>query len=265
VFRGIKGIGEPTFDPFVEATWALDSGGRNFPSHLDLILGVENRPLARNVYFDNFNYEGLHLLRFMRSWRFFVQYLERKNLTDEILGARDSDFQFGTSIFYEWGVALDEPWLKPERDEWSDWVNDYSWGEYFGSYKYIKSNVGSVDSFNSWVLNSSLILGVKWPSFKLPRNPINDELLLMPYFRFEHTTNPRRSEITGDNRILLIAGVRWMPFRSYQFQDNEWLSLTKFFAEYVGIGGSQHPGAAEGVTTPRRDWIIGIKTSYRRF
>ena len=264
VFRGIRFIGEPTVDPFVEVTAALESNGKNFPSHLDLIAGLEYRPFQRIAYFENFNVDGLQLLKFMRGYRLFIQYMERRNLTDEITGSRDIDLWFGAGIFYEWGLDLKEPWAKKHRERVSDWIREFVWGEYYGSYRYERSDFAAIDEFNSWVWNSSLILGLKWPSIQLPKNPVNDELLLMPYLRFEHVTNPRRTSLGYQNRLFVVGGIRWMPFRSYQFQNNEWLFLTKIFAEYVGIGAVQHPGSVSG-NVPQRDWFIGAKASFKRF
>lgn len=264
-FRGIRFIGEPTIDPFVEVTAALESQGANFAKHLDLVGGLEYRPLGRVAFFENFNYEGLYFLKFVRNYRFYVQYMERKNITDEITGSADHDLHAGVDIFYEWGVDLDLPWVIPQRSGLLDWIHDYIWGEYYGNYNWRRTNFTSIDGYHAWVYNSSLILGIKWPSIPLPKNPINPEFLLMPYLRFEHITVPRRLDLSYDNRIYLAAGVRWMPFRSYQFEHNEWLFKTKLFAEYVGIGGAHHPGGAHPSDVPNRDWRAGINVSFKRY
>ena len=265
VLKGLQFIGEPTIDPYVEVTTALESQGQNFPSHLDLIAGLEYRPFSRTNAFENFNFDGLYVAKFVRNYRFFIQYMERKNLTDEITGSADTDLWFGMDIFYEWGVDLPLPWVIPERARFSHWIRDFVWGEYYGSYRYERNDFSSIDGFNSWILNSSLTLGVKWPSIPLPRNPINDALTLMPYLRLEHVTNPRRSDLAFQNRIFVAAGIRWMPFRSYQFEHNEWLFKTKLFAEYVGIGGTHHPGGANPDDVPNRDWRVGLNVSFKRY
>ncbi len=266
VFRGLRFIGEQTIDPYVEVTAALESNGTTFADHLDLVAGLEYRPFGRAAFFDNFQLNGFYLLKFIRNYRLYVQYMERRNLGDEITGGRDTDLWFGTDVFYEWGLDLDEPWVEHRRKGISDWAKDLVWGEYFGNYRFERSDFSSIDSFDSWVLNSSVILGTKWPEFDLPRNPINNQLTLMPYLKFEHVTNRSRAGISFQNRYLFAAGVRWMPFRSYQFQSNEWLYLTKIFAEYSGIGGALYPeGSEPNGNEPIRDWIIGIKTSYKRF
>lgn len=266
VFRGLRLIGEPTLDPYVEVTMALESNGKNFPSHLDLIAGLEYRPTRRMAFFENFNVDGLHVLAFLRNYRFFIQYMERKNLTDEIADSQDTDLWIGANVFYEWGLDLNPPsWLPSPRERVSDWVRDYVWGEYFGEYRYEETDFSTIDSFHSWILNSSIIFGVKWPTFALPKNPINDQFTLMPYIRLEHTTNRNRAGLSYQNRFFLAPGIRWMPFRSYQFQNNEWLFLTKIYAEYIGgIGSVENPGSPDQ-TAPTRDWFIGIKTSYKRF
>ncbi len=261
VFKGIRVLGEPTLDPYVEVTTALESNGKDFPSHLDLIAGLEYRPFGRSAFFYNFDLGGLPLLRFARNYRLFVQYMERKNLKDEITGSPDTDLWAGVDVFYEWGLDLDPAWARPVRHRLTDWIYDYSWGEYYGTYRWEKTDFSTVDSFNAWVFNSSVIFGIKVPIMRLPPNPINDELELMPYLRLEHVTNPRRVNLDFQNRAFLAAGVRWMPFRSYQFENNEWLFKTKFFAEYVAA--VVYPGASSpGV--PNRDWRIGINVSYKR-
>lgn len=265
VFKGIRFIGEPTIDPYVEVTAAAETQGSNFQDHLDLTAGLEYRPFSRVNYLENFNLQGLRLLKFMRNYRFYVQYMERKNLTDEITGSRDTDLWAGVDIFYEWGIDLPLPWVIPERNEITDWISDYVWGEYFGNYVYKRTDFSSIDGYHAWVYNSSLIIGVKWPTIPLPANPINDEITLMPYVRLEHTTVPRRSERADLNRIFVAAGVRWMPFRSYQFEHNEWLFKTKLFAEYVGIGGTHHPGGAHPADVPNTDWRVGLNVSFKRY
>lgn len=265
VLKGIRFIGEPTIDPYVEVTAALESSGTNFPKHVDLVAGLEYRPFGRVEFFENFNFEGLYFLKFARNYRFYVQYLERKNISDEIGGSPDTDLHAGVDIFYEWGVDLDLPWVIPQRDTVVDYIHDYVWGEYYGNYNWRDTNFSSVDGYHAWVYNSNLMLGLKWPSIPLPNNPINPELLLMPYVRLEHITVPRRSELSFDNRIFVAAGVRWMPFRSYQFEHNEWLFKTKLFAEYVGVGGVHHPGGARPADVPNNDWRAGINVSFKRY
>lgn len=265
VLKGIRFIGEPTIDPFVEVTVPLESQGANHTKRLELIAGLEYRPFSRIDFFENFNYEGLYFLKFVRNYRFYVQYLERKNVTDEITGSPDTDLRAGVDVFYEWGVDLDLPWVVPQRDNIVDWIHQYVWGEYFGNYNWRDTNFSSVDGYHAWIYNSTVTFGIKWPSIPLPDNPVNPELLLMPYIRFEHITVPRRSELSFDNRIFVAAGVRWMPFRSYQFEHNEWLFKTKLFAEYVGVGGVHHPGGANPDDVPNRDWRAGINVSFKRY
>ncbi|MBI4395127.1 MAG: hypothetical protein HY583_02905, partial [Candidatus Omnitrophica bacterium] len=196
VFKGLRFIGEPTIDPYVEVTVPLESQGAAHTKRLELIGGLEYRPFARVDYLYNFNIDGLYALRFARNFRFYVQYMERKNITDEITGSPDTDLRAGVDIFYEWGVDLDLPWaVHPRPEKVSEWIREYVWGEYFGNYHWRDTNFSSVDGYHAWIYNSSLVLGVKWPSIPLPRNPINDQLLLMPYLRLEHVTTPRRSEL----------------------------------------------------------------------
>jgi hypothetical protein len=265
VFKGLRFLGEQTVDPYVEVTTALESQGANFTKHLDLVGGLEYRPLGRAAFLDNFNFDGIHVLRFARNYRWFIQYMERKNLTDEIAGSRDTDLWIGTDVFYEWGLDLTSGTREGRRRRWSEWIQDYVWGEYYGSYRYERTDFSTIDSFNSWILNSSAVFGLKWPSLDLPSNPINDELTIMPYVRLEHVTNNRRPKLSHQNRFFVSGGIRWMPFRSYQFANNEWLFKTKFFAEYVGIGGVHHPGPSKPADVPNRDWRVGASVSFKRY
>ncbi len=265
VFKGIKFLGEPTFDPYVEATVALDTHGQNFTKYIDLVAGVEYRPFGRSAFLENFNIDGLYLLRFARGYRLYVQYMERKALSDAIEDSADTDLRAGVDIFYEWGLDLERPWVEAKRARLSDWISDYIWGEYYGSYRWVKTDFSPNKKFHSWILNSNVTLGVKWPRIPLPKNPVNDEFLLMPYVRFEHVTNPNR-DFYYQNQMSLAAGIRWMPFRSYQFENDEWLFKTKLFAEYVGIGNIHHPGPAKSAAgIPKYDIRFGVNVSYRRF
>ncbi len=264
VFRGLRFLGEPTIDPYVEVTGALETRGANYKDHLDLVAGLEYRPFSRVNFLENFNFDGFYFLKFVRSLRFYVQYMDQKNLTDEITGSPDTDFRAGVDIYYEWGVDLPLPWVVPQRTQLSDWIHDFVWGEYFGNYRYEVTDFSAIDGFNAMVYNSSLTLGIKWPSIPLPKNPINDQLTLMPYIRFEHVTDLRRLDLVYQNRLLIIPGIRWMPFRSYQFEHNEWLFKTKIFAEYVGIGGTIHPFAGDD-SLPNHDWRAGVAVSFKRY
>jgi hypothetical protein len=265
VFKGIKFVGEPTIDPYLESTVALESNGLSYADHLDLIAGLEYRPFGRSAFLDNFNFEGLYLLKFARNYRFYVQYMERKNITDEIAGSQDTDVWTGLDIFYEWGIDLQRPWVEAKRTRMSDWVGDFVWGEYYGNYRFEKTDFSTNKHFNSWILNSSLILGVKFPTIDLPANPINDQFQLMPYLRFEQTANPNRTYLSYQNQMFMAAGIRWMPFRSFQFENNEWLFKTKVFGEFVGLGGVWHPGSSSAPDTPGYDWRVGVAFSYRRY
>lgn len=265
VFKGIR-VPFNTIDPFVEATAALESNGKDFASHLDLTGGLEWRPFARSAALYNFRPWGLPLLEWVRNYRFYIQYTDRKNLKDEIAGSRDYDWIGGIQIFYEFGV---EP---PELGETSpatipDYLRRYVWGEYFGSYHYEATNFGTEPEgdFDAFLLNSSLIFGVKLPGVPLPDNPLFEEIILMPYMRFEHTHNLQHS-FFYQNYYFLGAGVRWMPFATQRFKENEWLAKTKIFAEYVGIGAVQYVRQdGEPPNTLRRDWRIGVNISQKRF
>lgn len=262
----IKGIKAPlnTIDPFVEATVAMESDGVDFKDTMKLFAGLEWRPLENNPWLYNFRPWSLPLLEWVRNYRFYVMYGDRKPLKDEIETSADHDLIYGVQIFYEWGIDLPSASEGP-RETVPDFLREYVWGEYFGNYRFEATNFGAEEDFDAWILNSSIIVGTRLPGIPLPKNPINDELVLMPYLHFEHVNNTDFS-FAFQNQYFLGAGIRWMPFRTYRFKENEWLSKVKIFGEYVGIGKSQHfKQDGEAPNAVRTDWRIGISVSSRRF
>ena len=83
----------------------------------------------------------------------------------------------------------------------------------------------------------------------------------MPYMRFEHVNNTEFNS-PFQNRYSVVAGVRWMPFRTYRFKENEWLYKTKFFFEYVGVGKVQETKVQSG--NPDFDVRFGVNISSNR-
>lgn len=127
VFKGLRAP-LSTIDPFIEATAALETNGVDSASHLDLSVGLEWRPLGRNPWFLNFRPWSLPLLEFMRNFRFYFQYFDRKNLKDEVEESPDYELQAGVQIFYEWGVDL-PPVGEGEPTTVPDYLRRYVWGE----------------------------------------------------------------------------------------------------------------------------------------
>ncbi len=263
VFKGIK-FPLNTIDPFIETTTALEATGLDGGSHLDLSVGAEWRPLARNAFFENFNVGGIQLLKWVRNYRFYTQYFVRKNLKDEIAFSREDDFRAGVDIFYEWGIELPQPG-QPRSKGIAGILRDYVWGEYFGNYGWRHSNFTGEENYDAWLFETDIILGIKTPGIPLPANPINDQLVVMPYFRFTWTENDDFSN-PFDNKLFVAVGVRWMPFRDYRFQNNEWLFKTKFFAEYWALGKVRFlKQNQDNRPLPDEDWILGVDFSLRRF
>jgi len=264
VFKGIRAPLN-TIDPYVEATASLEATGVDFASVLKTFAGLEWRPLQRNPWLLNYRpWGGIHILEWVRNWRLYVQYGERFNLKDEIQGSKNNDLIFGAQMFYEWGVEL-PPLDQPRPRTFSDYVEQFVWGEYFGDYRHESTNFGPEDDFNAWILNSNIHLGIKLPGIPLPSNPIADQFVLMPYLRFEHVNNTEFS-FHFQNRYFVAVGARWMPFRNWRFKENEWLSKTKIFGEYVGVGRAQNAkqdGEAPNVVD--YDLRFGVNISNRRF
>ncbi len=261
----LKGIRFPfsTIDPFVDLTVAPEATGNAGGNQLDTVFGVEWRPFVRNAWLENFKPWGLPLLKFAKNYRFVIEYLDRRNLKDEILNIRDYDTRIGVDIFYEWGIEL-PPIDQGKEKGLAGFLSTYTWGEYFGDYKWRQTNFTGEKVFNAWILDSSLTLGMKVPVMKLRPNPVNDQLLLMPYLRFGLTTNTEFSN-PSDNRYFVAVGLRWMPFRDYRFANNEWLFKTKVFAEYLAIGKVQNLKQDDSRPWPDEDWRIGVAWSLRRY
>lgn len=262
-----KGIRAPlsTIDPFVESTVAMESNGTDFKDNMKLWAGLEWRPFSQNPWFLNFRPWSLPLLEWVRNYRVYVMYGELINLKDELEGGpSDTDLHYGVQIFYEWGIDL-PPAGEGEPSAIPDYLREYVWGEYFGNYRFEKTNFGGQDDFNAFILNSSILVGFRLPGIPLPPNPINDEFVLMPYMHFEHVNNTEFS-FPFQNQYFVGAGVRWMPFRTYKFKENEWLSKVKVFGEYVGVGNVQHAKQdGEAPNATRYDWRVGVSMSSRRF
>lgn len=262
VFKGMRAPMN-TVDAFVDITVAPETTGNDGGNQLDVVYGLEWRPFARNSTIENFRPWGMPLLKWIKNYRFLVKYMERRNLKDEIANIRDYDLRFGVDIFYEWGIEL-PPIDQAKGEGVSGFISDHVWGEYFGDYTWRDTNFTAEENFDAWILDTSLIVGLKVHLMKLPRNPVNDELMLMPYFRLGLIYNTRLSN-PADNRYYVAAGVRWMPFRDYRFANNEWLFKTKIFAEWLAIGKVQNFKQDDSRPYPDEDWRIGVNWSIRRF
>jgi len=264
VFSGIR-FPLDNIAPFVEETVSLQSDSADYASNLQLWAGLEWRPLARNPWFENFQpFGGIPILEWMRNYRFYIKYGNQYPIKDQIAGIHGSDLVWGIQCYYEWGTEL--PALgenKPEK--FTDYLRQYVWGEYFGNYYVSKTNFSSEKSFNAFIANSTVTLGIKLPGIPIPHNYINDQIILMPYMRFEHVNNSEFS-FFYQNQYFIAAGVRWMPFMAYKWKENEWLSKTAVFGEWDGIGGTQWVKQdGKPPLIPNYDLRFGVKFSSRRF
>lgn len=264
VFSGIR-FPLHNIDPFIEETVSLQSDSADYASNLQVFAGLEWRPLARNPWLLNFQpFGGIPILEWMRNYRFYIKYGNLYNLKGDITNSRDNDLIWGVQCYYEWGTEL-PPLDEAKPEVFSDYIRQYVWGEYFGNYYVSKTGFSSEKSFNALIANSSVILGVKLPGIPLPHNYINDELVLMPYMRFEHVNNAEYS-FWYQNQFFLAAGLRIMPFRNYRWKENEWLSKAAIFGEWCGIGGAQRvKQEGEAPLIPNYDLRFGFKFSSRRF
>ncbi len=264
VFKGIR-FPYNTLDPYVEMVIAPEATGNDGGNQLDLNAGLEWRPLARSGFLENFKPWGsIPLLKFAKNYRFYIQYMERRNLKDEIANIRDFDTRIGVDIFYEWGIELPSPDQKVQETGLEGFLVKYVWGEYYGNYNWRDTNFTTHKVFEAAILDSTVSLGLKIKLMDLPPNRFNDELMLMPYLRWAMTSNSEFSN-PADNRYYLAVGLRWMPFRSYQFVNNEWLLKTKVFGEYLAIGKVRNWKQGDGTPWPDEDWRVGVAFSLRRY
>ncbi len=264
VFSGIR-FPLHNIDPFVEETVSLASDNTDYTNNLQLWAGLEWRPLARNPWLLNFQpFGGIPILEWMRNYRFYIKYGDVYNIKGQGQGARDTDLIWGIQCYYEWGTEL--PPLDEARPvKFTDYLRQYVWGEYFGNYYVSKTGFNSEKAFNAFIANSTVTVGIKLPGIPLPHNYINDELVLMPYLRFEHVNNAEYS-FWYQNQYYMAAGLRIMPFRTYRWKENEWLSKLAIFGEFDGLGGAQRVKQnGEVPDIPNYDLRFGVKFSSRRF
>jgi len=262
VFKGIRFLEQTTIDPYVDAVTSLESNGTDFASNLELSAGMEWRPFARAKFTDNVMPGGVQILEWMKNIRFFVAYLQRKNLKDKFDDATHTyNLEAGVNVFKEWGIDLPDMFVF-NRDQGMLKKSDFLWGELFMDWIFDKTNFTSGNNLNTFLTTTAFKVGVKWPRFDLPDNPINRELLFMPYFVFEDTRNSEQSRFF-QNKYNYGFGVRMMPFRDYRFMNNEWLFKTKLFFEYlmdIHYTKDKPPSAV-----PEKDIRIGVNMSLRRF
>lgn len=264
VFRGIR-FPLNTLDPFVESVISMEAVSEDFKSKADFFVGVEWRPLARNHWLANYRpFGNINLLEWVRNYRFYVAYGDRKNIKDEI-SAQDHDLRAGVQLFYEFGVELPDL-NQPAPESFTEYLQEFVWGEYFADYRWAKTDFGTIKDSHAFTLGNSLMLGIKLPGIPLPANPINDEIVLMPYFRFENTLN-NTYDFHFQNRYFLSVGMRWMPFRTWRHKENEWLSKVKVFGEWLAIGKVQHTNqdATETGSFVRNDLRFGVSFASRRY
>ncbi|MBI4550119.1 MAG: hypothetical protein HY714_04260 [Candidatus Omnitrophica bacterium] len=262
VFRGIRFVAGTTLDPYIEAVPALQTEGRDFASNLEVSAGLEWRPLIRNAFLQNYQPYGLPILDWLRNTRLFIAYTQKKNLKgkydDEV---KTHNLRAGIGLFKEWGVDLpsldvimgENPYFKK---------GDLFWGELFTEYIYNKTNFSSGDDFDGILSTVAFKIGVKWPRFPLPDNPVNEEFLVMPYFLFEDVRNNEHA-FFFQNRYFFGWGVRFMPFRDYRFANNEWLFKTKIFIEYLHEAHYTKDKPVSEV--PENDFRVGVNMSLNRF
>jgi len=219
-------------------------------------FGLEYRPFRGIKALDKYWWTS-----WIKNIRGHIDYHNRFAIKDPVTGSPDHDWRAGVDVFKEWGIEIPE---EGKPDLW--------WGEYFGQYEFRKTNfsfVAQENGYNTFLANSRVILGVKWPTFPLPDNPINNRLTLMPYMGTEWINNNHLGGLFFENRYFIFAGVRWMPFRNKRFEKREWLYKIKFFYEFAGIGAVQHtkshPDESEPSFSIRNDHRFGVNISSNRF
>ncbi len=265
VFRGIR-FPLNTLDPYLETTTVMESVSEDFKSYADFFVGVEWRPLARNHWLENYRPMGdISILKWVRNYRFYFQYGDRKNIKDEV-AIKDWDYQYGVQMFYEFGVELPEL-SKPAPENFPEYLQEYVWGEYFAKYRYERTSFSTDKDSRSIILENSLLLGIKMPGIPLPENPVNNEIVLMPYIHLNQTWNDNHS-FSFQNYYYVGAGVRWMPFRTWRHKESEWLSKIKVFGEWIAIGKTQYvktDSSENADNLVRNDLRFGVSFASRRY
>ena len=248
VIRGVKFFGS-SIDPYIEMTVRGETNSRPFATTLDLIAGFEYRPFRLNKWLAASPWTD-----WIRNFRGYILYEQREPVKDFIENARDHDVEVGFDFFKEWGIDM------PKEGEKDTWL----WGELFMNNRFRKTDFSPIDDYDSFVWNNAGKIGIKFPRFKVPKNSINDEFVVMPYMFFDETaTSSVRSFF--ENRWFLGAGVRWMPFRSYRFLNSQWLFRMKIFGEYVGIGSADYTKDEPVNSVPTHDYRVGVNISLNRF
>ncbi len=253
--RGVKMPFGSSIDPFIEGNVAFSSDGRDFDNNLVARFGAEYRPFRSMKFFDKHWFTA-----WIKNIRGYIDYGNRYATKDPIMFSPDHDWRAGVDVFKEWGIDI------PEEGK-----SDFWWGEYFGEYSFRKtgfSYLGYDNGYNTFLANTRILLGVKWPRIPLPENPVNNEMLVMPYMGWEWINN-NHIPVHFENRYFVLAGVRWMPFRNKRHEKREWLFKMKLFFEYVGIGHVQHTKAQPGQVDPafdvNNDFRFGVNISHNRF
>ncbi len=253
--RGLKMPYGSSVDPFLEGTVTFSSDGRDFDNTFQGVFGLEYRLFRGMKGFDKYWFTS-----WIRNIRAHVDYWNRYATKDPITGSADYDLRAGVDVFKEWGIDIPE---EGKPDLW--------WGEYFGQYEFRKTNFSfhaNNNEYDAFLANTRVLLGIKFPTFAVPDNPINDHVTIMPYMGWEWINNNHIADFF-ENRYSVFAGVRWMPFRNKRHERREWLYKTKFFFEYYGIGSVQNtkrdPDPTDPAYSVNNDFRFGVNISSNRF
>lgn len=255
----VRGLAMPfgsSVDPYIEGILAFTSNGVDYNNTLDGRFGVEYRPFRGMKLFAKHWYTS-----WIQNLRGHIDYANRFATKDPILYSPDHDWAAGVDVFKEWGIDIPEEG-KP----------DLFWGEYYGDYAFHRTNfsyIGYENKYNSFVANTRVLGGVKFPNIPLPDNPVNNYFTFMPYMGWEWINNNHLGGLFFENKYTVFAGVRWMPFRNKKFERHEWIYKMKLFFEYDGIGSVQYTKSSPAETEPshkiRDDFRIGVNISSNRF
>lgn len=248
LFRGLKFAGS-SIDPYIEHDLRFEANDLNFNNTIDFAAGLEYRPFRKNKWLESSPWTA-----WIMNFRTFVEYIRREPVKDIILFSRDHEVKAGVDYFKEWGIDM------PKEGDQDTWL----WGELFIDWHFEKTNFSVDDDFDAFIFNDAAKIGIKWPRIPLPKNSINDELVIMPYILYDRVANSGHSSFF-QNRFFLGGGVRLMPFRSYRLMNSQWLFRTKIFFEYEGIGAAQYTKADPPSRVPDRDYRVGVNFSLNRF
>lgn len=194
----------------------------------DYGMGIEWRPLSNASMLEEtaFNWT--------RHLRFYVEYLNGNYLQnqEDWIWRPNDDFRIGSELYRECNL----------------YNEDKYWGEIWADYSWRKTNF-FINDFKTW----TFALVPKWGVKLFP----DKEFAIMPYITGEIAVTGRKE--FWQNRALLGAGVRVMPFRWHGGVFGIFMRGTRIYIEGMRVIEYLKDEAPQG--TSRNDLRVGLSFS----